>query len=180
MTPERARELVDSIRVDVDGIRDRLLELYQGRGWLALGFGTWGELCEAEFGSVAVGRLLPRSERRELVQILTGGGMSTRAIGKAMGIHDSTVVRDRGAASAAPGAVVGLDGKAYQPREHKETQVPRKDARIGATTWSRKVQAVSAACPMQDLTPDEVEELLGAATFLRDYCQGELIRRAST
>lgn len=62
------------------------------------------------------------------------------------------------------------------------TKAPKratKPPRAGVTTWSRRVQNVSAKCPMDDLTTDEVEELLGAATFLRDYCKGELIRRKS-
>jgi hypothetical protein len=49
--------------------------------------------------------------------------------------------------------------------------------RPGINKWSRRVQAVSANCPMSELTDDEVNEILGAATFLRNYCLGELIRR---
>lgn len=125
MTPDRARELVAQITVSVDGVRDRLVELYDGRGWLALGYATWGELCEVEFGSVAVGRLLPREKRRELVQELAAGGMSTGAIGPALGISRDTARRDRlnsPALDKAGGAVVGLDGKTYDVAKLRESQ----------------------------------------------------------
>jgi hypothetical protein len=50
-------------------------------------------------------------------------------------------------------------------------------SRPGATEWSHIVQRVSASCPIEELTDDEVKELHGAATFLRDYCQGEVMTR---
>lgn len=49
--------------------------------------------------------------------------------------------------------------------------------RGGGTKWSQSVQAVSASCPMENLTTEEVEELHGAAEFLRNYCRGELVTR---
>jgi len=70
----------------------------------------------------------PRSEAlvacwRELVRDLTGAGMSTRAIGGALGIGDRTVRVDlTGASNDAP--VTGLDGKVYpRPRWNGTPQV---------------------------------------------------------
>ena len=50
-------------------------------------------------------------------------------------------------------------------------------SRPGVTIWSERVQAVSAQCPMDDLTVEEVIELRGAAQFLFEYTTGELVVR---
>lgn len=80
--------------------------------------------------------------------------------------------------------ITGLDGKTYTPR------APRSDPPIyrapdpgplperpGINAWSRRVQAVTAECPISELSDDEVGELLGAATYLAEHCQSELNRR---
>lgn len=43
-------------------------------------------------------------------------GMSTRAIGAALGVSDFTVRQDVGAIDHAPAPTIGLDGKTYPPR----------------------------------------------------------------
>lgn len=134
MTPDDARALVEQVRISADDIRDRLLALYVGRGWLALGYGSWADMCETEFDSVAVGRLLPREQRRELVNDLTAGGMSTRAIGGALGIDPMTASRDRaaGVANDTPARVIGLDGKTYTP--------PTPEERAHRAAWDKKAR----------------------------------------
>lgn len=102
MTPEHARDLVAGIRVSVEGIQARLVELWEGRAWLALGHATWGDMCAAEFDSVAVGRLLPRDERRELVTHLADAGMSSREIGTGLGMSYKTAQRDLGGTNVPP------------------------------------------------------------------------------
>jgi hypothetical protein len=57
------------------------------------------------------------------------------------------------------------------------TAEPLPPARDGVTEWSRRVEAVSAECPMSSLTTEEIRELQGAATYLRNYCEGELVGR---
>lgn len=183
MERDRAAQLVGEIVAMVANVRERLVELYTERGWLALGYPTWSDLCAAEFSDVAIGRLLPREQRAELVTHLSAAHMPTRAISDALGVNQSTVVRDKATdANASVGGdyVIGLDGKrrhASVPRSQERTAMERKDKRTGATTWSRRVQTVSAKCPMADLADDEVSELLGAAEFLANYCRGELITR---
>jgi hypothetical protein len=165
ITEERARELVAEISVSVDGIRDRLVELYDGRGWLALGYGTWADMCETEFGSVAVGRLLPREQRRELVGELTEAGMSTRAIGTALGVPDRTARRDAARGTSGPPAsnVVGLDGKTYRPPspEAERRAAERRAAEeIERGIRDTNVHVAEAVHLLAWQTPD---------TFLRDF-----------
>lgn len=111
---ETARARINRIAAHVAASRQDIIDAHANRDWLALGYGTWAELCEAEFHGAMVG--LPRGERRETVAELTEAGMSTRAIGAALGVSDMTVRRDTAGATnvaPAPTPVTGLDGKTY-------------------------------------------------------------------
>lgn len=178
MDADRARTLISQLRTAVDDVRAAIVELYQGRAWLPLGYPDWDAMCDAEIG---VRLHLPIQARRALVTDLSANGLSSRAIGSALGMDQRTTRRDRGAANAAPATVVGLDGKRYTSppasKGNRRAVSSKKPARDGVTTWSRRVQNVSAKCPMDDLTTEQVRELHGAATFLLDYCNGELRRR---
>lgn len=112
-----ARTLVDKVKASVDDLRDAITTLYDGRAWLALGYASWDDLCDTEF---AVRIALPRAERQAVVADLSEAGMSTRAIGSALGVDPMTVSRDlsSGVANATPAtatAVFDADMKPYQP-----------------------------------------------------------------
>jgi hypothetical protein len=121
-----ARSLVDKITVSLDEIRDAIIQLYEGKGWITLGYPSWQDLCEAEF---RMKLKIPTTERISFVHDLTGHGLSTRTIGSALGISQSTVTRDRrsGEPNDSPAEVIGRDGKRY-PMEP-----PREPEKIHAT-----------------------------------------------
>ena len=50
MTETEARQCVDDIRQGIVGVRQKLLELYEREGWRVLGYGSWRECAQAEFG----------------------------------------------------------------------------------------------------------------------------------
>lgn len=128
MSPVDARTLVDQLRESVDDLRDALVRLWAGRAWLALGYETWDALCDAEF---AVRIALPREQRAELVGDLRKQGMSTRAIGSALGVSQRTAADDAREQNCSPvgqrearaaflaheqtHTITGLDGKRYSP-----------------------------------------------------------------
>ncbi|SLJ41121.1 Uncharacterised protein [Mycobacteroides abscessus subsp. abscessus] len=112
MSPSAARDLTERIRTTIDRAWDLIAKAYTDRAWAVLGYPSWDVYCEREFGSAWF--KLPRETRGEVVQSLRDLGLSTRAIGSAIGVDDRTVRRDlSGAASAAPAAVMGTDGKTY-------------------------------------------------------------------
>jgi hypothetical protein len=43
-----ARRLVNQIKATLDELRDAIIELWDGQGWLALGYDSWHNLCMAE------------------------------------------------------------------------------------------------------------------------------------
>lgn len=50
MTQDEARRCADAIKVALATARRQLVELYDGEGWLALGYASWRECVAAEFG----------------------------------------------------------------------------------------------------------------------------------
>lgn len=117
LTAEQARALTDRIRGSLAVAYDGLVDAWQGRADLALGYSSWDAYCAGEF---AEGRMvrLDREQRREIVSTMRGAGMSSRAIASATGLSQPTVARDvrAGESSDSPAApVTGMDGKTYQP-----------------------------------------------------------------
>jgi DNA-binding NarL/FixJ family response regulator len=64
---------------------------WRNKAWLTYGHTNWDTYCENEIG----GRImLTPAERKRAVAQMSDEGMSTRAIGKALGAHHSTVEAD--------------------------------------------------------------------------------------
>lgn len=170
VSPMDARSRADRIKAVTGELWELLVAAYEATDWIDLGYSSWSDYCANEFDTDRI--KIPRGEERERVMdMLSKAGMSLREIGAATGTSEFTVRKSR-STSARKIADVDLEPPAPPaPKPSKPT--PRE----GISNWSRRVQRVSADCPMSDLTVAEVEELHGAATFLRDYCQGELMRR---
>ncbi len=125
-------------------------EAKNGNAHTALGYRSWGEYVADRFA----GQLtrLSRAERLPLVALLTGTGMSTRAIAPIVGVSQRTVVDDvsssahvapdlgvqPAAADATPvelAPVTGLDGKTYartEPRKPNREPLPDRARRLGS------------------------------------------------
>lgn len=120
LNAEEARSLVDSIKSDVLDLGERIATAYLGRSWIALGYPSWDALCDAEFDGARI--RIPREQRAEQVQSLASQGLSTRAIGAALGVGATTVKRDLATGPDGPvdrPPVQSLDGRtrpATQPR----------------------------------------------------------------
>jgi protein gp37 len=97
----------------IHGVQDegprRVIDAYRRRAWLALGYGSWADMCDGE------DLRLPR----ELTPELRAGGLSIRAIASVQGVDPMTVHRDLGSGTVAggrqiatvPDRITGLDGK---------------------------------------------------------------------
>lgn len=106
---DAARELTDQIKGRVAELLPLIVEAYQRRAWTALGYASWEDYCDTELR----GLRLP-VERREAVRELRSAGMSTRAIGSAVGTSEATVRRDLSTASndaVEPERVLSRDGR---------------------------------------------------------------------
>lgn len=145
MGEDEARLLVGRVnRAAVDMVNS-IERIWSGRGWLALGYDSWDELCESEFSDMP---RLGREQRAELVRSLRSLGMSTRAIASASGVSKDTVARDlRGVSDETPAdPVTGNDGKTYQPTQPAKTTVTERES------FSRKTETDEPA-PVADGGP---------------------------
>lgn len=114
-TAEEARARAERIRSGMRVLAEwqaDVIAAYAARDWDALGYETWDAYLDGEYGEHRV--RLPRDQRREIVASMSAAGMSTRAIGAAVGVDHKTVVNDRAATgefSPVPDTVFSLDGR---------------------------------------------------------------------
>ncbi|MGV0068576.1 hypothetical protein ACRU44_12675 [Mycobacterium colombiense] len=143
LSNRQAMPLTQSIRNALQRLNVLILKAWQGQADKVPGYESWDAYCDAEFSSSLI--RLPLETRTETVKSLFERGMSTRAIGAAVGVSDSTVRQDTkksGARNHAPERVTGRDGKSYATtRERKPkakpqelTAGPRKQAARGPST----------------------------------------------
>ncbi|OIV35960.1 hypothetical protein BIV57_18750 [Mangrovactinospora gilvigrisea] len=94
--------------------QQEVITAFRARDWAALGYERWESYLDGEFGSHRV--QLPRGQRQRIVEAMAEAGMSTRAIGAAVGAHHSTIERDvhMSGGGNAPRAITGIDGKPYE------------------------------------------------------------------
>lgn len=142
---EEARERADRIRAALENIAPLIRAAWERHDWEALGYGSWSEYVVGEFGGPL---RLGRAERREAVAGLRSAGMSTRAIGAALGVTHPTVRADLADGrnlppapngAPVPATVTGLDGKSYRPREEE-----RMEATVTVIDTPRKRQLADA------------------------------------
>lgn len=123
LTPFEARHLTDEIRQTLTLGHDLLIRAYTGQAWRPLGYESWDAYCAQEFYEARMVRL-DREQRREIVAEMRQAGMSTPAIGAALGVSDETARRDIHAVSTSvemPTRITMTDG-----RERASTTTPAR------------------------------------------------------
>lgn len=116
---ERIRAGVSRVRAWVEDVTAAAVN----GDWRTLGYESWDGYCDDVIGARIA---LPREERREFVLTMRESGLSTRAIGSALGVADQTVRADLGRvrdSTQLPDTVRSLDG-----RERPATQPARAPA----------------------------------------------------
>lgn len=89
---ERIRLSLDSVAQTWDRLASQVAEAYQRRADKALGYESWADYAQAEFGEKTASIAAPI--RRELVYTLSAEGMSTRAIAPAVGVSPRQAAYD--------------------------------------------------------------------------------------
>lgn len=90
-TEDEARDWLAWAHETQDEMVQRVYEAYNRQAHLALGYGSWAEMCEGE--GLGFYRL-PRDKRAPAVVQLKTHGLSNRAIGSALGVDERTVRND--------------------------------------------------------------------------------------
>jgi len=176
-----AKRSVATARTHLEAAAAEVLWQVENQAWEALGYPTWDAMREAEYGGVAV--MVPSKERPQLTQALRSHGLTQQQIADTVGVSRPTVAGDLSMSTydIEPHPITNTRGQerpaTYVRREPPPVYiapVPDETGPLtGLTEWSRGVQAVSASCPVEELSDEELTDLLGAATYLRDYCRGE-------
>jgi hypothetical protein len=164
-----AQRLTQRIKSTATGVRDGLFKLRNlvdeaksSNAWQVLGFASWTAYLSDTLASEPM--RLGREQRQELVEYLSGEGLSTRAIAPIVGVSDFTVREDQkaGARNLAavpngtpvktavssetplapssvvtePRAVVGLDGKNYAAPAPRPVAIPVDHEQENAEQYS--------------------------------------------
>jgi hypothetical protein len=114
---KRIRLMAATVRENLIKIADLVEEAKAGQVHVALGFASWtAYLADALGGQLELGT----DDRRAVVELLAGEGMSNRAIATAVGVTEGTVRNDKVRSDCAPEPVTGLDGKTYAKKPKKK------------------------------------------------------------
>ncbi|MBE7953582.1 hypothetical protein ILP86_04510 [Microbacterium sp. R1] len=89
---ERIRYTAMSVRDGVDKLQRLVAEAQDGKAHVALGYASWTAYLADVMGEEPL--RLARGDRREVVQWLSGQGMTTRAIASVTGASKNTVTSD--------------------------------------------------------------------------------------
>ncbi len=109
-----ARDRADRIRAGLEDLKPLIVAAWEARDWEALGYDSWQAYVVGEYGGPL---RLGRPERQQAVAEMRAEGMSTRAIGSALGVDHRTVGHDlEGGEYSPPAPVTGLDGRTYTIR----------------------------------------------------------------
>src|SRR5699024_6723125 len=92
LAPDVARDLTDKIRTGLEGVFELIKSAYSGFAWASLGYASWDEYVQREFGNLYLRP--PREEREEIVSSMRDAGMSVRAIATATQLGRDTVHRE--------------------------------------------------------------------------------------
>ena len=134
LSADAARELTEQIATASSVVWQLIRSAYEGRAWIALGYGSWDDYTAQEFGSTRI--QMPREERQATVLSLRESGLSVRAIASATGTSIGTVSRDIEAGVpngtpddgptepdiAPPQKTTGTDGKSYQQTRQPDVE----------------------------------------------------------
>lgn len=124
MNKLEAEQITQEIQDRVADLTLLVLRAFQGKAHKALGYESWDAYVKARFHDAPL--YLPRDDRRAVVALLRGHGMSTRNIASVTGVGQQTVVRDIAATDSNESVEVihSEDGRS-RPAKRK----PKPDAR---------------------------------------------------
>lgn len=117
MSVEEARAITARIKANLDADWELVLDAYQRRADIALGYPSFDVYVASEFSGCRI--RLPREKRAAVVKSLREHGMSIRAIATVCGVDKNTVACDLGKVGEihTPDKICGLDGKQHPSKK---------------------------------------------------------------
>lgn len=91
LSREQAERLTSEAQSTLEDFGALMVQLYEGKADVVLGFETWGDYVKAHFPTLP---RYSRADRPEVVQQLTAAGMTRREVAATLAIGHDTVQRD--------------------------------------------------------------------------------------
>lgn len=91
ISEDEARQLTSRLHKNLEDTQALVLEAFEKKIWLALGYTSWNEYITGEFSGLEL--TPPKEDRLETIATYTQAGMSTRAISAVTGLSPATVAR---------------------------------------------------------------------------------------
>lgn len=176
LTKGEARKLDDQVRrasdraaTDVDKLLGLLQRAAAGQIHEALGLSSW----TAWFKDAVQIQVSDRFERKSLVSLMSGSGMSQRAIAGTLGVAQMTVSRDLGETNGSPeGDITGTDNKTYKRKAKAEEVEDIEDAEEVDLPEEEAYKATAAADLVVEFD-DEAHNLYNAVSAILDITNEE-------
>lgn len=168
---KRIRSASDKLSATTENLLDLLEQAAQGQIHVALELPSW----TAWFKDAVQVQVSDRFERKELVKLMSGKGMSQRAIAGSLGVSQKTVDRDLEGEEVEEGATVtSLDG-AERPRSGKAKDVePEQDFIDGEVINAEPGEVIPyTAAAIVEVFNDETANLWAAHSELTELTREE-------
>ncbi len=91
VTEQQVRESIATASTHLEKAAEQIVWQVQNKAWLTLGYASWDEMREKEYGKHAV--MVPRADRLHLVSGLRKEGLTITQIADTIGVGKSTVGR---------------------------------------------------------------------------------------
>ena len=92
VTPDDVRESIRRAAWSLERAAKEIVWQVEREAWRTLGYSSWNEMREAEYGGAAV--MVPREMRPSLVTQLRSAGLTQQETADTLGVTDRTVKRD--------------------------------------------------------------------------------------
>jgi transposase len=162
---KKIRAASDKVQTSFDGLCDKYTSLCEllnqaseGQIHVALGYSSW----TAYIADAVQINTVDRIERKGLAKMLSGGGMSQRAIASTLGVSQKTVDRDLEGEEFESDTVTSLDGKqvsrnkaAKEIEEEYEPEPPAKATPVTADFKDEIYQLQNDVEALKEVMADE-------------------------
>jgi hypothetical protein len=167
-TPEEAQAHTEQIRQCLAQGWQLVTTAYQRRAWAALGYDNWDQYCYSEFKGACLS--LPQEERTHWMRSLRAQGLSTRAIGSAVGVSHETVrktvnipltsrVNPAGAETAGQPATLRESLTPDHPSTRSPQRVTGTDGRTYLAVSARRTTPTAPPPVVTDIAPKQPDVL---------------------
>jgi biotin operon repressor len=166
---KRIRSASDKVTANANLLIELLDQASQGQIHEALGYSSW----TAYVKDAAQISITDKIERKSFVSLMSGKGMSQRAIGGVLGVSRQTVNNDLAEVGDDSGLVIGLDGKPYS-KSKKKTKVvdpepvDEEESEFVDAEPEEYEEAPAKATPISDEYRNEIYNLVNASAVLHD------------